>query len=445
MFSDFIDTYVMTTSSPGGQDSDLIKQLRRQLQVARAEADLHLAEVRRYNFIVSEITEAAEGGIFVRQNTRGDYMYISEQLAEILGYGDVGLPPSYTEFLTHIHPDDLRLAQELTALRRPLTPPAPTAPPPSPAPASAPAAEDVVNLPAAQPVPANIFTTGPGAHLEFRYRDQEGEYRWFRASAKRYQPEGGPEQIIGLIIDIHDVKMLEAQRRAVNEELKAFMYSVAHDLRAPVRHIASFAEAIREEADASTEDRELYLSYVERSADKLGKMIDGLLKLSRNQNYVPRIVPVDVGQLLADLIRKTRQTERQAPVLDIRTDEFPVIHTDADLIEQVLENLLSNAVKYSSNRARAEINIRYYLQEAHHVIGFSDNGIGFDPAYADKLFKLFSRLYIDNDIPGTGVGLASVHRIMRNLNGVIEADGKPGQGATFTLRLPVKVGATSAF
>jgi signal transduction histidine kinase len=91
------------------------------------------------------------------------------------------------------------------------------------------------------------------------------------------------------------------------------------------------------------------------------------------------------------------------------------------------------------------VNIRYYLQEAQHVISFSDNGIGFDPAYADKLFKLFSRLYVENDIPGTGVGLASVHRIMRNLNGSVEADGKPGQGATFTLRLPVKVGATSTF
>jgi signal transduction histidine kinase len=303
----------------------------------------------------------------------------------------------------------------------------------------------VLSLPDKKPIPLNIFTTGTGAHLEFRYLNQVGEYRWFRASAKRYQPEAGPEQIIGLIIDINDVKLLEAQRQAVNEELKAFMYSVAHDLRAPVRHIASFAEVIREEPDAPAEERELYLGYVEQSADKLGKMIDGLLMLSRNQRYVPQIVPVNIENLLEDLIRKTRQSELQAPELIIEHDAFPIIHTDAGQIEQVIQNLLSNAIKYSSTQERAVVRINYYLQESQHIISFSDNGIGFDPAYADKLFKLFSRLYIDDDIPGTGVGLASVHRIMRNLNGVIEADGKPGVGATFTIRLPVKVGATSAF
>ncbi len=441
----------MTTSLTGDEKDDLIRSLTRQLSVAQAESNLHLAEVRRYNFIVSEITEAAEGGIFVRQNVSGDYMWISEQLAEILGYGDIGMPHSYRQFLEQIHPEDLDSALEFAAMRKPVinasdidlskTEPGTSVPAQEALPAEA---QSVLSLPSQKPIPANIFTTGPGAHLEFRYLNQQGDYRWFRASAKRYQPEAGPEQIIGLILDIHDVKLLEAQRRAVNDELKAFMYSVAHDLRAPVRHIASFAEAIREE-DTSTEDHDLYLGYVEQSAEKLGKMIDGLLKLSKNQNYVPKIVPVDIEEMLGELITKTRQTEHQAPELIIETDKFPIIETDAGLIEQVLQNLLSNAVKYSSNETRAIINIRYYLQESQHVISFSDNGIGFDPLYADKLFKLFSRLYVDNDIPGTGVGLASVHRIMRNLNGVIEADAKPGVGATFTLRLPVKVGASSAF
>jgi signal transduction histidine kinase len=439
----------MTTSLTGDEKDDLIRSLTRQLKVSHAESNLHLAEVHRFNFIVSEITEAAEGGIFVRQNVGGDYMYISEQLSEILGYGDVGMPPSYRQFLEQIHPEDLSQALEFAAMRKPVKPDV-SSPDfaanvaPAPAPENA-AFQSVLSLPDKKPIPLNIFTTGTGAHLEFRYLNQVGEYRWFRASAKRYQPEAGPEQIIGLIIDINDVKLLEAQRQAVNEELKAFMYSVAHDLRAPVRHIASFAEVIREEPDAPAEERELYLGYVEQSADKLGKMIDGLLMLSRNQRYVPQIVPVNIENLLEELIRKTRQSELQAPELIVEHDAFPIIHTDAGQIEQVIQNLLSNAIKYSSTQERAVVRINYYLQESQHIISFSDNGIGFDPAYADKLFKLFSRLYIEDDIPGTGVGLASVHRIMRNLNGVIEADGKPGVGATFTIRLPVKVGATSAF
>ncbi|MFK8160923.1 MAG: ATP-binding protein [Lewinella sp.] len=441
----------MTTSLTGDEKDDLIRSLTRQLKVSQAESNLHLAEVRRFNFIVSEITEAAEGGIFVRQNVGGDYMYISEQLAEILGYGDVGMPPSYRQFLEQIHPEDLNQALEFAAMRQPVTTEAPsssaltTSAAPAAAPESAPAYQSVLSLPDKKPIPLNIFTTGTGAHLEFRYLNQVGEYRWFRASAKRYQPEAGPEQIIGLIIDINDVKILEAQRQAVNEELKAFMYSVAHDLRAPVRHIASFAEVIREEPDAPADERALYLGYVEQSADKLGKMIDGLLMLSRNQRYIPQIVPVNIETLLEELIRKTRQSEIQAPELIIEHDAFPIIHTDAGQIEQVIQNLLSNAIKYSSTREKAVVRINYYLQESQHIISFSDNGIGFDPTYADKLFKLFSRLYAEDDIPGTGVGLASVHRIMRNLNGVIEADGKPGVGATFTIRLPVKVGATSAF
>lgn len=432
-YAGLIEKHKMTTSPPGDERDLLIARLQRELAVAQAETNLHLAEVRRFHFMVSEITEAAEGGIFVRQNVAGDYMYISEQLADILGYGDVGMLSSYQQFLTGIHPEDLREAlslAEVTALADLSgTSPALTA--------------DVLDLPTDGELPANIFRTG--THLEFRYRNQQGQYRWFRASAKVYQPDRGPEQIIGLIIDINDVKQLEAQRQAVNEELKAFMYSVAHDLRAPVRHIASFAEAIREEPEAPEEERALYLNYVERSASKLAKMIDGLMLLSKNQRRQPNIVPVDVEAMIERLIEATRQTERRAPELVIEHDAFPVIETDPDLIEQVLQNLLSNAIKYSSNRQQAVVKIHYFLQEGQHIISFSDNGIGFDPAYADKLFKLFSRLYAADDIPGTGVGLASVHRIMRNLGGLIEADGQLGKGATFTIRLPVKVGATSAF
>ncbi|MTB51485.1 ATP-binding protein [Lewinella sp. W8] len=431
----------MTTSQPGRDDSPLVASLKRQLAVSEAEVNLHLAEVRRFNFIVSEITEAAEAGIFVRQNVAGDYMYISEQLADILGYGDIGMPPSYRQFLEQIHPDDLTVALDRAEDRLENQP----EPHDAPETTENPAARSVTDLPSREDMPLNIFPTTPGAHLEFRYLNQAGEYRWFRASAKRYQPEAGPEQIIGMIMDINDVKLLEEQRRQVNEELKSFMYSVAHDLRAPVRHIASFAEIIREEADASAEDREVYLDYVEQSAAKLSMMIDGLLLLSRNQRYVPEMSEVNVEAMLDKLIDGTRQTEQQAPELVIERDDFPAIYTDATLIEQVLQNLLSNAIKYSSTRQRAVIKINYYLQEAQHIISFSDNGIGFDPLYADKLFKLFSRLYVEDDIPGTGVGLASVHRIMRNLGGSIEADGKLGKGATFTIRLPVNVGATSAF
>ena len=440
----------MTTFSPGADGSPpTVASLQRQLAVAQAEASLHLSEVRRLGFIVDKITEAAEGGVFSLHDAEANHMYVSEQLARILGYGDVGIPPSYKHFLEQVHPDDLRAA----LIRRghadhPAAQPDspdPAAPPPTTEASLATLEREVSDRARRRRIP-NIFPTERGDHLEFRYLNQAGEYRWFRASAQRYRTsDDGPEHVIGLIIDIHAVKLLEEQRRQVNEELKAFMYSVAHDLRAPVRHIASFTEILREEPAAPVDERELYLNYVERSADKLGRMIDGLLRLSRNQRYVPKYCEVDVEAMLDQLISGTRQTERQAHELRIERDVIPPIYTDRMLLEQVLQNLLSNAIKYSSNRRRAVVRIRYYLQEAQHVISFSDNGVGFDPAYAGKLFQLFSRLYGEDDIPGTGVGLASVHRILRSLGGSIEADGKPGQGASFTVRLPVRVGATSAF
>ncbi len=436
----------MTTHPTGDRtETRLIASLQKQLAVAEAEANLHLSEVQRLRFIVSRITEAAEGGIFYLQDVSSNYMYISEQLAEVLGYGDVGLPPSYRHFLEQLHPDDLQTAREAARLRQGVFPenPAPASAPTSPTPLDAIGRE--IRAYSGRDALVNIFPTEIGDHLEFRYLNQQGEYRWFRASSQIYSDTGGPEHVIGLIIDIHNVKLMEEQRQLVNEELKAFMYSVAHDLRAPVRHIASFTEILREETDAPAEDKELYLNYVEQSAVKLSKMIDGLLMLSRNQRYIPQYADVNIEKMLDQLISGTRQTEQQASELVIEQDAIPPIHTDASLIEQVLQNLLSNAIKYSSTRKRAVVRIKYYLQEGQHILSFSDNGVGFDPAYADRLFKLFSRLYAEQDIPGTGVGLASVHRIMRSLGGSIEADGKPGIGATFTIRIPVNVGATSAF
>jgi len=172
----------MTTSPHGDEKDARIAQLERELATSQAEVNLHLATVRRQNF----------------------------------------MPPSYRQFLEQVHPEDLDRALRFAAVKQAEFSPTTSSPFPE-----GQAAVSVLDLPSAKPVPHNIFTTGPGAHLEFRYLNQDGEYRWFRASAKHYQPEDGPEQIIGLIIDINDIKLLEDQRKAVNEELKAFMYSVA--------------------------------------------------------------------------------------------------------------------------------------------------------------------------------------------------------------------------
>jgi len=229
-----------------------------------------------------------------------------------------------------------------------------------------------------------------------------------------------------------------AQLKRANEELEAFSYSVSHDLRAPLRGIIGFI-AILEEEYGTVFDKEgrRLLSVISRNATGMGKLIDDLLSFFRTSQQPLVKTRIDseelVDKVIAELMQ--RRPAGSAPVTWQRT-LLPPVNADLNTIKQVWLNLLSNALKYSSNCPAPVITIGSFNKEMEHVFFVRDNGVGFDQAYADKLFRVFQRLHSNEEFEGTGVGLALVGKIISRHGGTVRADGKPGGGACFFFSLP---------
>ncbi|MEO6065581.1 MAG: ATP-binding protein [Lysobacterales bacterium] len=224
----------------------------------------------------------------------------------------------------------------------------------------------------------------------------------------------------------------------VNRELEAFSYSVSHDLRAPLRHIAAFAGKLDAELGAAaTEKSRHYLTVIDESARRMSQLIDDLLVYSRLGRSALRILPVDMQSMVAD-VRAMLSSDLRAQAAQWDVGHLPVVEGDDNMLRTVWQNLLGNAVKYSSTSAAARIRVRAELDSntREWVFSVADNGVGFDMAYIDKLFGVFQRLHKASEFPGTGIGLANVRRIVSRHQGRVWAEGAPGAGATFCFTLP---------
>ncbi|GAB1594683.1 sensor histidine kinase [Lysobacter claricitrinus] len=228
----------------------------------------------------------------------------------------------------------------------------------------------------------------------------------------------------------------------VNRELEAFSYSVSHDLRAPLRHIAGFADKLDRHLGAAADDKSRhYLKVISDSANRMGSLIDDLLVYSRLGRNAIRLQAVDLQSLIADLrsmFDATRAAEKpDAPAIRWEIAPLPVVIADENMMRQVWQNLLGNAVKYSGHRTPPVIRVEHERRSdgAHHFI-VRDNGAGFDMAYASKLFGVFQRLHKASEYPGTGIGLASVRRVVARHDGEVWAEAEPDRGATFHFTLP---------
>ncbi len=234
-----------------------------------------------------------------------------------------------------------------------------------------------------------------------------------------------------------------AELAAVNKELKTFAYSASHDLRAPLRSIAGFSQALLEDyADKLDAEGLDYLHRVQAAAQRMGQLIDDLLKLSRVTRAEMRRETVDLSQMartIAEELRKA-QPERQ---VEFVIAEGLIAHGDAHLLQVALANLLDNAWKFTSKKPHARIEFGSTQHGGERVYFVRDNGAGFDMAYVGKLFGAFQRLHSTAEFEGTGVGLATVQRIIHRHGGRVWAEGAVKQGATFyfTLRQKEKQGA----
>lgn len=222
--------------------------------------------------------------------------------------------------------------------------------------------------------------------------------------------------------------------KTANQELESFSYSVSHDLRAPLRAMDGFSRILAEEyKEHLPEQARRYLGLVRENAVQMGQLVDDLLAFSRLGRHSLKIQPVDPNHVVDEVLGEiVTEEDRNSQIQRL---DLEGCRADPTLLKQVFSNLIGNALKYSRKSERPVVTIGCETQADEVVYYVKDNGVGFDMAYANKLFGVFQRLHRAEDFPGTGVGLAIVHRIVDRHGGRVWAEAKPDQGATFYFTL----------
>jgi K+-sensing histidine kinase KdpD len=221
-----------------------------------------------------------------------------------------------------------------------------------------------------------------------------------------------------------------------NNELESFAYSVSHDLRAPLRHVVGFSELLQKHASSALDEKSRrYTQTILESAKRMGNLIDDLLAFSRIGRAETKKSLVSLDQLVKEALAEIGQDTKGRDIV-WKIDPLPVCYGDRSMLRLVIVNLLANAVKFTRMRARAEIEIGYVDGENEIQAFVKDNGAGFDMQYVNKLFGVFQRLHLPEDFEGTGIGLATVRRIIHHHGGEVRAEGAVDHGATFTFTLP---------
>jgi PAS domain S-box-containing protein len=228
-----------------------------------------------------------------------------------------------------------------------------------------------------------------------------------------------------------------ADLQSVNKELEAFAYSVSHDLRAPVRHIAGFTELLQKHADAVLDDKSRHhITMILDSANRMGSVVDDLLAFSRIGRAETQTTTVPLEQLVKGVVSDIAP-DTQGRNIAWHIGSLPICYGDPSMLRLVFANLVSNAVKFTRTREQAEIEIGSLNHTADEVVVFvKDNGVGFDMKYKNKLFGVFQRLHSQEAFEGTGIGLATVHRIVSRHGGRVWAESSVDNGASFYVVLP---------
>ena len=288
-------------------------------------------------------------------------------------------------------------------------------------------------------------------HMENEFEFPDGSKGWFELSI---QPV--PEGVFILSYDISERKNyehellklnLELEHRVakrttelemVNKELEAFTYSVSHDLRAPLRHISGFVQLLNETKNTTMDAKSnRYLSIISDSAKQMGKLIDDLLNFSRMGRASLRYGLVDFNYLVNQVIGEIKSGNNYKNI-KWELMQLPSLPADFSLMKIVFVNLLNNAIKYSEKVDSPKIQIGFKNSDESKIVFYvRDNGAGFDMKYAHKLFGVFQRLHSTEEYEGTGIGLATVRRIVHKHNGETWAEGEVGKGASFYLSLPI--------
>jgi light-regulated signal transduction histidine kinase (bacteriophytochrome) len=246
------------------------------------------------------------------------------------------------------------------------------------------------------------------------------------------------QALIGIVLRrAEEMAEVATELGRVNKELEAFSYTVSHDLRAPMRHIAGYVDLVLDlEGGALSPRGHRYLQHVKEASVFAGHLVDALLDFSRMGRSALKRTAVDTNELVDDLVRQLRQQEASRDVVWDIAHPLPVLWADPFLLQVAVRNLLGNAVKYSRDRQPPKVRVRGVSRPEGDGLEISDNGVGFSMKYVGKLFGVFQRLHQSEEFEGTGIGLASVRRIVERHGGVVWAEGELDRGATFGFALP---------
>jgi signal transduction histidine kinase len=310
--------------------------------------------------------------------------------------------------------------------------------------------DKVTPLPAGD-LPLARAIRGQHAHVEMFFQRKRGEAgAWIEAAASPLRDGHG--EICGGVVAFRDITQrvladqevralnTELERRVMertaeletaNLELESFTYSVSHDLRAPLRHMSGFSKLLVEEFAAKLEPQaQHYLQRIEQGTRRMGQLVDELLNLARVGRRTLSLQTSGLNKIVEEVLEEL-EPEIEGRQVEWHIGSLPSAACDPVLIKQVFQNLISNALKYSRPRSPAVIEVGTAQRGGNEVIFVRDNGVGFNMKYADKLFGVFQRLHREEDFEGTGVGLATVKRIVRKHGGKVWADGELDRGATF--------------
>ncbi len=297
--------------------------------------------------------------------------------------------------------------------------------------------------------------------IEYRFKKADGCWMWCLSRDAVFERDvnGETTKFIGTFVDITEKKLLEKkledfnkrlekkvnkrskelerknqELRAINDELESFSYSVSHDLRAPLRAVSGYAEALSEDYSSRLGDEaERFIQLIKFNAAKMGNLIDDLLSFSRLGRQKMKKTQINMQSLVKELTREIEKTTVHNA--KIKIGKLHKVYGDSNLLHQVMQNLISNGIKFSSKKTRPVVQISCEDNNDEVIFTVKDNGAGFNMEYVDKLFGVFQRLHSDDEFEGTGVGLAIVQRIISKHGGRVWAKGEPEKGAIFRFSL----------
>ncbi|MBX3118687.1 MAG: PAS domain-containing protein [Fimbriimonadaceae bacterium] len=372
-------------------------------QRRKAERDLKVAEVR------SQFALDASGiGVWDWRPSTNE-SYYSPTWKAMLGYDDDEITPRHEEWSSRVHPDD---------------------------------------WPAIYEAERRLFE-GEATHYEciHRLRAKDGTYKWIlsRGRPVSYDDDGKPVRYIGTHMDLTDRVSFETQieelnrnlsarneeLETANSELETFSYTVSHDLRSPLRTIDGYSHAIEYDyGDELSDGPKEYLHAIRRATQKLGHLIDDILSLSRINQSPLRIQNVNLATIAEDIAKDLKSSEKDRKI-EFEIESGLMAHGDRNLLFLALQNLMGNAAKFSAKSDPAIITVG----KTDGAFFVRDNGVGFNMQHSNKLFEPFQRLHSAQEFEGSGIGLATVARILRRHGGRIWAQSEIGRGATFYFTL----------